>query len=331
MSGAAVIGAGSWGTALACLLGRGGAPVRLWCRREDQASRLRSERTNESYLPGVAIPGPVRATAHLAEAVEGADIVFIAVPSHRFREVCVQLQPSVAREAILVSAAKGIEVDTLSRMTEVLAQTVAGARVAVLSGPSFAREVAEGHPTAVVAASHDADAALRVQAALSGPTFRVYAHDDVTGVEVGGAAKNVVAVAAGAVEGLGFGTNTMAALVTRGLREICRLAVALGGRERTLSGLSGLGDLVLTCTGTLSRNKAVGRRIAGGEALEDILASMTEVAEGVRTTRSVNRLASRHGVDVPIARMVQEVLHEGRPPRDAVRDLMARESKREFE
>lgn len=331
MKRAAVVGAGSWGTALAWLAGGAGMDVRIWGPEPDVLEDIGRNHANQAYLPEARLPGAVVPADGLGACLQGAELVILAVPSHVMREVCRKMAGIVGRDAVLVSAAKGIEEDSLARMSEVIAEELPGARVAVLSGPSFAREVVEGHPTAVVVASPDQDAARGVQEALAGPSFRLYTHEDVAGVEIGGATKNVVAIAAGAVEGLGYGTNTMAALITRGLREIARLAVACGGRDRTLSGLSGMGDLVLTCTGALSRNKTVGLRLARGERLEEILRTSTQVAEGVRTTRSVNRLAERLGVEVPIAGTVEQVLYRNRDPHEALRDLMGRQRKGEFE
>lgn len=331
MKRTAVLGAGSWGTALAWLLSRESAPVILWGRREEQLREMRETRRNPSYLRDAELPASVELTPDIQSAVSGAELIFVAVPSHAFRQACAGFAAMISPGAVVVSATKGIEEESLALMTEVIEEEIPGARAAVLSGPSFSQEVVRGHPTAVVAASTPLDASRLVQERIAGPAFRVYTLEDVIGVQVGGSYKNVVAIAAGAVEGLGYGTNTMAALVTRGLRELSRLALAMGGRERTLSGLSGLGDLVLTCTGALSRNKRVGLRLASGDSLEQILASSTEVAEGVRTARSINRLARRHGVETPIASMVEQVLYEGRDPRGAILELMTRESKGEFE
>jgi len=331
MKRAAVVGAGSWGTALAWLAGGAGMEVRIWGPEPEVLEDIERNHANDAYLPAAKLPASVRPADGLAGCLEGAELVLLAVPSHVMRDVCREMAGACVEEAVLVSAAKGVEEDSLRRMSEVIAEELPGARVAVLSGPSFAREVVEGHPTAVVVASRDEEAALGVQEALAGRSFRLYTDEDVVGVEIGGAAKNVVAIAAGAVEGLGYGTNTMAALITRGLREIARLAVACGGRDRTLSGLSGMGDLVLTCTGALSRNKTVGLRLARGERLEEILSTSTQVAEGVRTTRSINRLAERLGVEVPIAATVEQVLYRNRDPHDALKDLMGRQRKGEFE
>lgn len=324
----AVLGAGSWGTALAVHLDRTGHAVRLWARDSTLAARIRSSRSNPSYLPEVELPATVTVTSDVADAVDGASYVAFAVPSHGLRAVVRTAMPSLRPGAVLVSGVKGLEAATLARMSQVIADEALGAHpVVVLSGPSFAAEVARGLPTAMLAASADADAVTRAQEHFRGPTLRLYGSDDVTGVEIGGALKNVIAIAAGAVEGLGLGHNSMAALITRGLAEISRLATAEGGRRETLAGLAGLGDLVLTCTGDLSRNRRVGIELGRGRPLEEILRSMHMVAEGVRTTGAALALASRHGIELPIAAQMGKVLDGRSSPREAVEALMLRRQK----
>jgi glycerol-3-phosphate dehydrogenase (NAD(P)+) len=326
----AVLGAGSWGTALAAHLARTGHPVSLWARNQRVAALLDQRRANPDYLPGVKLPEGITATHELAVA-GNADTVFIVVPSAFYRAVCREAAPVLRPGAVLVSATKGLELDTLRRMSEVTAEEAPSHPLAVLSGPSFALEVARGQPTTVVVASAEAAVAESVQRAVSGRTFRAYTSDDVAGVELAGALKNVIAIAAGIVDGLGYGHNTVAALVTRGLAEITRLAVALGGRADTLAGLAGLGDLVLTCTGGLSRNRQVGRALGSGRSLAEAIASTHMVAEGVRTTLAACALAEKAGVEMPIAEKMKAVLYEGLPPRDAVDDLMLRSLKREVD
>jgi glycerol-3-phosphate dehydrogenase (NAD(P)+) len=325
----AVLGAGSWGTALAVHLGRAGHEVRLWARDGELAAAISRDRANPRYLQGVALPSEVQPTASLDEAVRGAAFVLFTVPSHGLRAVARDAAPHLGGGAVIVSAAKGIETETLNRMSEVIGQEAGGAPVVVLSGPSFAVEVAQGLPTAVLAASADAEAAAAVQDRFRGRGLRIYVSDDVTGVEIGGALKNVIAIAAGAVEGLGLGHNAMAALITRGLAEISRLACAVGGRRETLAGLSGLGDLVLTCTGDLSRNRRVGIELGRGRSLGEILAGLHMVAEGVRTTGAALALGQRHGVELPIASQMAAVLNGERAPLQAVEALMGRRQRAE--
>jgi glycerol-3-phosphate dehydrogenase (NAD(P)+) len=327
----AVLGAGSWGTALAAHLARTGHAVSLWARDEHVAADLNERRVNPDYLPGVKLPEGITATHELAAAARGADTVFIVIPSAFYRAVCRDAAASLRPGAVLVSATKGLELDTLRRMSEVASEEAPGHPLAVLSGPSFALEVARGQPTTVVVASTEEAVAESVQRAVSGRTFRAYTTDDVAGVELAGALKNVIAIAAGIVDGLGYGHNTVAALITRGLAEITRLAVALGGRADTLSGLAGLGDLVLTCTGGLSRNRQVGRALGAGRSLAEAISSTHMVAEGVRTTLAACALADRAGVEMPIAEKMKAVLHEGLPARAAVDDLMLRSLKREVD
>jgi glycerol-3-phosphate dehydrogenase (NAD(P)+) len=329
----AVIGGGSWGTALAKLLCEGGHSVTLWLRDPDLAARVAASHENATYLPGIRLPESLRSTALLRETVEGAAMVVCVTPSHAVREVMQGVAPFLARDAVIVSASKGVEESTLKTMSEVLADILPAYRsgVAVLSGPSFAREVAANMPTAVTAAAADPAVAARVQQAFTTPSFRVYTSADVTGVELGGAVKNIIAVAAGVSDGLGFGHNTRGALITRGLAEISRLAVRLGADARTLAGLSGLGDLVLTCTGDLSRNRTVGLRLGRGERLQTILGDMKMVAEGVRNTRSIRDLARSLDVEMPITEQMFHLLYEGKPPRQVVVDLMTRQLKSEID
>jgi glycerol-3-phosphate dehydrogenase (NAD(P)+) len=324
----AVVGAGSWGTAMAAHLARSGHAVRLWARDPGLARDLFARRENPRYLAGVALPA-LQATADLGDAVADAEIVIVTVPSEFCRAVYRALRGPLPAGAVLVSATKGLELDTRRRMSEVAAEEVPGRPVAVLSGPSFALEVAQGQPTTVVVASRDLTVAESVQRAVSSRTFRAYSSDDVTGVELGGALKNVIAIAAGIVDGLGYGHNTVAALITRGLAEMSRLSVALGARPDTLAGLAGLGDLVLTCTGALSRNRRLGHALGAGHDLGRALAELHMVAEGVRTTQAACDLALAAGVEMPIAQQMRAVLYEGKPPREGVEELMLRTLKRE--
>ena len=328
----AVLGAGSWGTALAVHCARAGHDVTLWGRDESLMDEIGSTRENQRYLPGIKIDERIFTTASVQDALGDARLVIAAVPSHGMRYVLRSAAPWFARDAIIVSATKGLETDTLARMSEVMAdETGAGRAVVVLSGPSFALEVARGLPTAVVVASKNADAAATVQDLLKGPALRLYGSDDVTGVEFGGALKNVIAIAAGVVEGLGIGHNAMAALITRGLVEMSRLASAEGSRRETLAGLSGLGDLVLTCTGDLSRNRRVGIELGRGRSLADILASTRMVAEGVRTTGVALALGERHGVELPLAAQMAGVLDGSTSARSAVEALMLRPQRAEVD
>jgi glycerol-3-phosphate dehydrogenase (NAD(P)+) len=327
---AAVLGGGSWGTALACQLARCGHEVRIWTREPAIAREINEARTNAGYLPGVVLPAGLVASAELGSAVQAAELVALVVPSQFCREVLRLLAAVIPRDAVLVSATKGLELDTLLRISEVAAAELPGRRLLALSGPSFALEVAREQPTAVVLASAELALAERLQRELSSRCFRVYASDDVLGVELGGALKNVIAIAAGIVDGLGHGHNTVAALITRGLAEISRLALACGGRAETLAGLAGLGDLVLTCTGSLSRNRSLGQALGRGETLEQALhASARMVVEGVRTTLAACELSARARIEMPIARQMREVLYAAKPPRAAVDELMLRTLKRE--
>jgi len=329
-----VIGGGSWGTALAIALTRSRAPhrVALWIYEADICEAVRTRRANDVFLPGFEIPRDVEATNSFAEALDGASVVLGVMPSGHARALYTQMLPQLQPEMAFVSATKGLDHKTLERITEVIQQVVSPKfppRVAALSGPSFAKEVARGDPTAIVIAARDSALAAAVQEEFSGPTFRLYASDDPVGVELGGAVKNVIAIAAGVCDGLGFGHNTIAALITRGLAEMTRLAVALGGKPATLAGLAGMGDLVLTCTGGLSRNRTVGVELGKGRKLEEITGAMRMVAEGVATTVATRQLARRAGVEMPITEQMHAVLYEGRAPRDAIRELMERRLKSE--
>ncbi len=325
MTQLAIVGGGSWGTALACVLGPRFDEVRLWVNEPELAATLRETRENTVFLPGVRLPDNVSPGNSLEEALAGAELVLSVMPSHVVRVVYGRMMPWLRPGTPLVSATKGLEAESLLRVSEVIRE-VAGPEypVAVLTGPTFAREVAAGKPTAVVAASESPDLATEVQSRFSGPSLRVYASDDPTGAEMGGALKNVVAIGAGICDGLGLGHNATAALLTRGLAELTRLAVAVGARPETLSGLAGLGDLVLTCTGDLSRNRQVGLKLAAGMRLGEIVDSTRMVAEGVKTTSVAMQLAERHGVELPIVQEMDAVLHRGRSPEEAIRRLMSR-------
>jgi glycerol-3-phosphate dehydrogenase (NAD(P)+) len=330
----AVLGSGSWGSALAKVLADKGYPVALWGRRPELAQAIQTTRQNDPFLPGCVFPDTLTATSELAAALDGAELVLVAVPTHGLREVLRSAAPFVKKNVPVVSATKGIEIDSLMLANEVIASewTWSAPYFAALSGPSFAKEVAARLPTVVVSASTEMAVAREVQRAFfSDGTFRVYVSTDVVGTEVGGALKNVIAIAAGASDGMGFGHNSRAALITRGLAEIARLAVKLGGEPLTLAGLAGMGDLVLTCTGDLSRNRHVGFELGKGRQLADVLGEMRQVAEGVRTAKSAYDLARREGVAMPIVQEVYAVLYEGKSPRAAVNDLMVREAHREWD
>jgi len=332
MAVVAVLGAGSWGTALAIHLGRIGHDVRLWARDPSLVADMQTRRANAVYLPDATLSESVLVTASIDEALSQAPLVVCAVPSHGCRAVLKRAAPHLAGGATIVSATKGLEAETLLRISEVVGEEVDRAHpVVVLSGPAFAGEVAQQLPTAVLVASSDGDAAARVQHEFRGPSFRLYASDDVIGVEIGGAMKNVIAIAAGVVEGLGLGHNALAALITRGLAEITRVACALGGQRETLAGLSGLGDLVLTCTGSLSRNRHVGIELARGRKLPEVLASMKMIAEGVQTTGAALALGARSGVELPITAQMAEVLSGRCDVRAAVEALMLRRQRAEAE
>ncbi|HUG02228.1 MAG TPA: NAD(P)H-dependent glycerol-3-phosphate dehydrogenase [Longimicrobiales bacterium] len=332
MNAVGVVGAGSWGTALALVLARKGHDVSLWSYEEDVAEAVNRQRENTVYLPGVALPPRLVATTDLEEAVAGAPVVVSVSPSQHVARVMSEAAASLSPSALVVSASKGIETATLRTMAEVLDAVLPPApahSASFLSGPSFAVEVAREVPTAVTVASADQAAAARVQELFQTSYFRVYTVPDVTGVELGGALKNVIAIASGMAVGLGLGHNTQAALITRGLAEIARLGTALGADPLTFSGLAGMGDLILTCTGGPSRNRGVGIELGKGRALEDILGDMRMVAEGVETTRAAARLAAREGIEMPIVEEVHAVLFEGRSPTEAVRNLMLRDPKPE--
>jgi glycerol-3-phosphate dehydrogenase (NAD(P)+) len=324
----AVIGAGAWGTALAVLLAERYGQVSLWVFEESLADEMDRTRENAAYLPGIGIPRRVHPTSSMETALAGRRLVILVVPSHAFRGVLKQAATHLDPRVLLVSATKGIEVQSLCTMSRIMREGLPPAhhaRLAVLSGPSFAREVVVGRPTAVVAAADHAEVARMVQQALSGNALRVYAGTDPLGVEMGGAVKNVIAIASGVVDGLDLGPNARAALITRGLAEITRLGVAMGAQAGTFAGLAGMGDLILTCTGDLSRNRRVGLGLARGRRLDDLLADLGAVAEGVNTCRSTVALAERHAVEMPICRAVHRVLFEGQDPRQAVVQLMTRD------
>jgi len=336
MSEIAIIGAGAWGTGLAIVLGRKGTHrIRLWAYETDVCDAIQQKRVNEQFLPGCVIPDSVTATNDFAAALEGAQLVLSVMPSQHCRTLFEQMWSLISVRTTIVSATKGLEERSLQRMTEVIADVFRrqGGSVpplGALSGPSFAQEVARGDPTAITIASNDVTLTQRVQQEFSDPSFRVYTNSDVIGVELGGALKNIVAIAAGICHGLGLGHNSVAALITRGLAEMTRLVTACGGRAETMAGLAGLGDLVLTCTGSLSRNRRVGVELGRGRKLYEILASMHGmVAEGIFTTTAAVGLAQARGVEMPITAQMYAILHQGKSPRDAIRELMARSGKSE--
>ena len=327
-----VVGAGSWGTTLANLLVKKHDNVTLWAFEPDLVERMRKTRENDLFLPGFALDRELAFSNDLVEVVAGKDLLLLVPPSQVMRRVVEQAAAHIAPGTLIVSAAKGIENETLQLMSQVLAETLPaplGERLAFLSGPSFAREVAAEMPTAVAVAAADPAICRAAQEVFSTAAFRVYTNDDVIGIELGGALKNVIALAAGVSDGLGFGHNTRAALITRGLAEMTRLGLALGAQPATFAGLAGMGDLVLTCTGDLSRNRSVGMELGRGRTLEEILAGMTMVAEGVKTTLSAYQLAAKLGVEVPIIAQMYRILYQGKSPRQAVSELMLRELKPE--
>ncbi len=335
MSRIAIIGAGAWGTALAIVLGRKKThAVRLWANEPDVCESIMQRRVNERFLPGFTLPVSVEATNDLHKALESAEVVVSVMPSQHCRSLLERMAASLRPEMLFVSCTKGLEDGTLFRMTEVIEGVMRTRkftpRVGALSGPSFAKEVARGDPTAVTIASSDSELARTVQETFNDSRFRVYTNDDVIGVELGGALKNIIAIAAGVCAGLGLGHNSVAALITRGLAEIARLTVACGGRMDTVAGLAGLGDLVLTCTGDLSRNRSVGVALGKGRKLSDIIAEMHgAVAEGVFTTKAAVGLARKKNVEMPITEQMYAILENGKPPQQAIEDLMTRAAKRE--
>ena len=326
----AVVGGGAWGTALADLLARKGDDVTLWAREPEVVESVNQRHVNEMFLPGAPLAPTLRATREIAAAVRGAEVIVSVAPSHAVRPVMTQVARSMTGTPLVVSASKGLDPDKLERPSTVLSDVLpAGTPITVLSGPSFALEVYQRQPTAVVAAATDQTVAERAQRIFATPHFRVYSHTDVIGVELGGALKNVIALAAGILEGLGLGFNTRAALITRGLAEITRLGVALGAQPMTFAGLAGLGDLILTATGALSRNRGLGVALGQGQSVAQALARTQAVVEGVNTARTAVALGERHGVELPISREVANVLFHSKPPRQAVADLMERELKAE--
>lgn len=325
----AVVGGGAWGTAIADRLGRNGHSVVLWARESDVVEAVNLQHENPRFLAGIELTPALRATTDMHTALSDVDLVVYAAPSHVLRAVVASGASMVPANAVLSVATKGIERETMALMTDVVAAEAPGRPVVAVSGPSFALEVAAGQPTAVVAACSDMGAAELVQSTMSSATLRVYTSDDVTGVELGGALKNVMAVATGILDGLGLGYNPRAALITRGLAEMTRLGVALGARPETFAGLAGLGDLVLTCTGALSRNRAVGVAIGQGQTLDEALAGKDSVAEGVLNAQSAKALAERVGVNVPIINATHRILFDGQPPREAIAELMSRELRME--
>jgi len=335
MSQIAVIGAGAWGTGIAIVLGRKGTHrVRLWAHETEVCDSINTRRVNETFLPGRHIPESVTAGNDLASVLDGAQIVVSVMPSQHCRGLFERMRPWLQAHMLVVSATKGLEESSLQRMTEVIAQVLqrnGGVAIGALSGPSFAQEVARGDPTAITIASQDPALLRTVQQEFSDPSFRVYTNSDVVGVELGGALKNIVAIAAGICDGLGLGHNSAAALITRGLAEMTRLVVACGGRAETMAGLAGLGDLVLTCTGGLSRNRSVGVELGRGRKLPEILAGMHGmVAEGIFTTTAAVGLARARSVEMPITEQMHAILHQGKPPREAIHELMTRSGKSEL-
>ena len=337
MSKVSILGAGAWGTALAIVLGRQGShEVSLWVREKEVADSIAANRINNLFLPGCPVPENVSVTTSYEECLRDSEIVICAVPSQHCRLIFQDIEKLLSPEMLLVSATKGLEQSSHMRMTAVIIDIVKSRRnftprIGALSGPSFATEVARGDPTAITIASKDSALAETVQQTLSDSRFRVYRNDDVIGVELGGALKNIIAIAAGVCDGLGLGHNSIAALITRGLTEITRLVVACGGREQTMAGLAGLGDLVLTCTGELSRNRSVGVELGRGKKLPEILAHMHgTVAEGILTAYAAMGLARAHQIEMPITEQMHAILREGKPPKEAIRDLMARSAKSEI-
>jgi glycerol-3-phosphate dehydrogenase (NAD(P)+) len=328
----AVIGSGSWGTAFASVVARRGTPVTVWARRSEAAEEIELRHTNETYLPGVELPPTLGATTDLVRAVTGAALVVMAVPSDGFRDRCAEVAPHLSDDAILVSLCKGLERPSGKRMSTVAAEATGlpSERIAVVSGPNLALEVARGLPGATVAACASEESARRVQELCHAPNFRVYTNTDVCGVEMGGACKNVVAIASGVADGYGYGENALSALITRGLVEITRLGVAMGGNPLTFIGLAGVGDLIATGMSKQSRNHHVGEELAKGRRLDDIIASMNQVAEGVKSCGAILEIAEKHGVEMPIAERVGRVLHEGADVKEMVDSLLTRDPEEEF-
>ena len=331
MTRAAVLGTGSWGTAFGKVLAEAGGDVVLWARRPELAQVVRERHENPDYLPGVALPARLTATADAHEAVDGADLVVLAVPSQSLRDNLAMVADALAPGALLVSLMKGVELGTTKRMSEVVAEVadVPSRQVAVVSGPNLAREIADGQPAATVVACSDLGNAERLQAACLTRYFRPYTNTDVVGCELGGAVKNVIALATGVAEGMGFGDNTKASLITRGLAETARLGAALGADPLTFSGLAGLGDLVATCSSPLSRNRTFGERLGRGQTMDELLAGRHQTAEGVKSCRSILDLAHKHDVDMPITEQVVRLVHDGAAPADMLRGLMSRDTKSE--
>lgn len=334
MSRIAILGAGSWGTALAIVLSRSSRShqIAVWVHDRSLAASIQSDRENRTYLPGHPIPAHARITHDIGEAVADAEIVLGVTPSAHTRHVYAAAASHISGRTTFVSATKGLEPTTHKRASQVLAEVIPAAiesRVAILSGPSFAAEVARGEPTAVVVASHDPGLATHIQEEFAAPNFRLYTNDDVLGIELAGAMKNVIAIAAGVCQGLGLGTNPLAALITRGLAEMSRLSIALGAKPETMSGLAGLGDLVLTCTGALSRNQHVGIELGKGRALGEIIGEMRMVAEGVGTTAALLALAAENNLELPITTQVEAILHRGKSPKEAIRAIMDRPQRKE--
>jgi glycerol-3-phosphate dehydrogenase (NAD(P)+) len=328
---AAVLGTGSWGTAFAAVLADAGTQTVLWARREELADTVRDRHENPDYLPGIALPESLSATHDPQEAIDDADFVVLAIPSQTLRDNLTEWAPYIPRQAVLVSLMKGVELGTTKRMSEVICEVadVSAARVAVVSGPNLAKEIAQHQPAATVVACPDATAAGRLQTACHTRYFRPYTNTDVVGCELGGAVKNVIALASGMAEGMGFGDNTRASIITRGLAEMARLGTALGADAMTFAGLAGLGDLVATCSSPLSRNRTVGEQLGRGRPLDEVINEMRMVAEGVKSSQSIVDLARKHDVEMPIAEHVVRVVHEGMSPKEMVRSLMSREAKAE--
>jgi glycerol-3-phosphate dehydrogenase (NAD(P)+) len=327
-----VIGGGAWGTALALLLADSGHDVTLWMYEKELAEETQKTRENRVYLPGFTLPAAIRVTSSMETAVRGKRVILSVVPSHTVRTIAAQFAPFLAKDAVIISASKGIEIETLMPLSEVFKNVLPTGfhgRLCFLSGPSFAKEVARKMPTAVALASYDPETGKEAQKILSTSYFRVYTNSDVVGVELGGSIKNVIAIAAGVLEGLGFGYNTMAALLTRGLAEMARLGSAMGANPMTFAGLAGMGDLVLTCTGGLSRNRTLGVRLGKGEKLDDILKGAKTVAEGVKTAKAARELAKKYRVEMPVVEETYRILYESKDPRQAVKDLMGRELRNE--